>query len=115
MVFEPDPGVELHQILDRYCARDYTHRSDRRTLNRDEFTELVARVRSQVTEGAVSVLDELRDGSTYAARNVFHITLKDGSTQNREIAIFGTFAEGWPLPALERDRLRHRSGRDADY
>jgi hypothetical protein len=93
LVFEPDPGLELHQVLDRYYAPDYTHRSDGKTLNRDEFTEMVAHVRGLVAEGAVAVLDELRDGSTYAERHVFRLTLNDGSTQNREVAIFGSFAE----------------------
>ncbi|KUN18585.1 hypothetical protein AQJ23_39635 [Streptomyces antibioticus] len=93
LVFEPDPNEELHQVLDRYYAPDYTHRSDGKTLGREEFEAMVARVRSQVTEGAVTVLDELSDGSAYAERHVFRITLANGSTQSREIAIFGTFAE----------------------
>jgi hypothetical protein len=92
LLFEPDSGTELDQVLDRYYAPDYTYRTDGKTLDRDEFTELVARARSQVAEGAVTVLDELRDGSAYAERHVFHITLKDGTTQDREVAIFGTFA-----------------------
>jgi hypothetical protein len=46
---------------------------------------LVARIRSQVTKGSVTVLDELRDGSTYAERHAFHIRLKNGSTQDREV------------------------------
>jgi len=53
---------------------------------------MVARVRSEVAEGSVTVLDELRDGSAYAERHVFHITLNNGATQDREVAIFGTFA-----------------------
>jgi len=93
LLFEPDSGAELNQVLDRYYAPDYTHRTDGKTLNRDEFAEMVARVRSQVAEGAVSVLDELRDGSEYAERHVFYIRLKNGAAQDREVAIFGTFAE----------------------
>ncbi|MEU3982397.1 nuclear transport factor 2 family protein [Streptomyces sp. NPDC026672] len=93
LIFETDPDDELHTLLDRYYSPDYTHRSDGGTLSREEFAHMVARVRSQVTKGTVTVLDELRDGSTYAERHVFHITLEDGSTQSREIAIFGTFAE----------------------
>ncbi|MEE4540635.1 nuclear transport factor 2 family protein [Streptomyces sp. V4-01] len=93
LVFEPDPGEELPQVLDRYYAPDYTHRSDGKTLNREEFAGMVARIRSQVANGTVTVLDELRDGSAYAERHVFHITLENGSTQSREVAIFGTFAE----------------------
>ncbi|MFB7511269.1 nuclear transport factor 2 family protein [Streptomyces broussonetiae] len=93
LVFKPDPDEELHQVLDRYYAPDYTHRSDGETLSREQFADMVARVRSQVTKGSVTVLDELRDGFTYAERHVFHITLENGSTQSREIAIFGTFAE----------------------
>jgi hypothetical protein len=93
LLFEPDSGAELGQVLDRYYAPDYTHRTDGKTLDRDEFAEMVARVRSHMAEGVVTVLDELRDGSAYAERHVFHITLKNGATQDREVAIFGTFAE----------------------
>jgi hypothetical protein len=92
LVFEPNSGAKLDQVLDRYYAPDYTHRTDGKTLDREEFAEMVARVRSQVAGGSVSVLDELRDGSTYAERHVFHITLKNGATQDREVTIFGTFA-----------------------
>ena len=92
LIFEPDSGAELDQVLDRYYAPDYTHRTDGKTLDRDEFAQMVARARSQVAEGVVTVLDELRDGSVYAERHVFHITLKNGATQDREVAIFGTFA-----------------------
>jgi hypothetical protein len=93
LLFEPDSGADLDQVLDQYYAPDFTFRTDGKTLDRDEFAEMVARVRSQVADGAVTVLDELRDGSTYAERHVFHITLKNGATQDREVAIFGTFAE----------------------
>lgn len=93
LIFEPDPALELHQVLDRYYAPDYTHRSDGKTLTRDEFVRMVAGIRSQVTGGTVTVLDELTDGDTYAERHAFHITLADGTTQTREIAIFGSFTE----------------------
>jgi hypothetical protein len=93
LLFEPDSGAELGEILDRYYGPDYTHRTDGKTLSRTEFAEMVAQARSQLAEGAVTVLDELRDGTAYAERHVFHITLKNGATQDREVAIFGTFAE----------------------
>jgi hypothetical protein len=92
LVLEPDADDDLNQVLDLYYAPDYTHRSDGKTLNRAEFTELAARVRGQVAEGTVTVLDELHDGATYAERHVFHITLKTGATQDREVSVFGTFA-----------------------
>jgi hypothetical protein len=92
LLFEPDSGAALDQVLDRYYAPDYTHRTDGKTLDRSEFAEMVARARSQIAEGTVTVLDELRDGSAYAERHVFHITLKNGVTQDREVAIFGTYA-----------------------
>jgi hypothetical protein len=92
LVFEPDLGEELDQVLDRYYAPDYTHRANGKTLDRDGFAEMAAQVRGQVAEGTVTVLDELRDGSAYAERHVFHITLKNGATQDKEIAIFGTYA-----------------------
>ena len=93
LILEPEPGLELQQVLDQYYAPGYTHRSDGKTLNRGMFAEMVARVRSQVTEGTVTVLDELHDGSNYAERHVFHIALKNGSAQDREVTVFGTLAD----------------------
>jgi len=92
LLFEPDSGADLAEVLDRYYTPDFTHRTDGKTVNRHEFAELVAGVRNQVAKGSVTVLDELRDGSTYAERHVFHIALKSGVTQDREVSIFGTFA-----------------------
>ncbi|MFJ5215212.1 nuclear transport factor 2 family protein [Streptomyces sp. NPDC088354] len=91
LVFEP--RLPLDEALDTYYAPDYTHRSDGTTMDRAEFAAMVARTRAGITRGTVTVLDELRDGSAYAERHVFEITLADGSTQHREIAVFGTFAE----------------------
>jgi hypothetical protein len=92
LVFEPDLSEDLDQVLDRYYAPGYTHRSDGKTANRDEFAAMAAQVRGQVAEGTVTVLDELRDGSAYAERHVFRITLKNGVTRDEEVAIFGTYA-----------------------
>ena len=92
LLFEPDSGAELNQVLDRYYAPDYTHRTDGKTVDRHEFAEMAAGARSQVAEGTVTVLDELREGSAYAERHVYHITLKNGVTWDREVSIFGTFA-----------------------
>ncbi|MGQ5261190.1 hypothetical protein ACTWLT_10580 [Micromonospora sp. ZYX-F-536] len=104
-----EPTLDVNEALDRFYAPDYTHRSDGKTLDRAEFAEMVARVRSQIVSGTVTVLDELRDGSRYAERHVFEITMADGSTARREIAVFGSFAEdgrfqhlsetGFDLPA----------------
>lgn len=91
LVFEP--RLPLDEALDTYYAPDYTHRSDGTTMDRPEFAAMVARTRAGITQGTVTVLDELREGSVYAERHVFEITLADGSTQHREIAIFGTLAE----------------------
>jgi hypothetical protein len=91
LVFEP--GLGLHEALDQFYAPDYTHRLDGRTVDRAEFAEMVARVRSEVAEGTVTVLDELSDGVNYAERHVFRVVLADGSVQHREVAMFGTFAE----------------------
>ena len=60
---------------------------------RPEFADMVARMRSQIVSGMVTVLDELRDGPRYAERHVYELTRVDGSTVKREVAIFGAFAE----------------------
>ena len=92
LLFDPEDGVALEEVVDRYYAPDYTHRTEGKTLDRSEFAEMVARARSQVAAGTVTVLDELRDGSAYAERHIYHITLKNGATQDREVSIFGAFA-----------------------
>ncbi|MBM7489012.1 hypothetical protein JOD64_000234 [Micromonospora luteifusca] len=91
---------DLTEALDKFYAPDYTHRSDGKTLDRAEFVEMVTRVRAQIVSGTVTVLDELRDGLHYAERHVFGITMADGSTAKREIAIFGTW-----LVAVKLDQL----------
>ncbi|MEU5672525.1 hypothetical protein ACGF3C_26135 [Micromonospora sp. NPDC047762] len=107
VVFEPTR--DLTAALDEFYAPDYTHRSDGETLDRAGFVEMVTQVRGQIVSGTVRVLDELRDGLRYAERHVFEITMADGSTAKREIAIFGSYAEdgrfrhlsetGFDLPA----------------
>ncbi len=105
LLFEPDPGADLDQGLDRYYAPDFTFRTNRKTLDRGEFAQMVARVRGQVAGGTGTVLDELRDGSAYAERHIFHITLKNGASQDREVAIFGTFAEDGRFRRLSEARF----------
>lgn len=92
LVLEPDSDEELDQVLYRYYAPGYTHRANGKILDRHEFAQMAERARSQVAEGSVTVLDELIDGSAYAERHVFHITPKNGAAQDREVAVFGTFA-----------------------
>ncbi|MET8202871.1 hypothetical protein [Micromonospora taraxaci] len=88
-----EPTRDLNEALDEFYAPDYTHRSDGKTVDRVEFAEMVTRVRAQIVSGTVTVLDELREGLHYAERHVFEITMADGSTAKREIAIFGSYAE----------------------
>ncbi|TDC34374.1 nuclear transport factor 2 family protein [Micromonospora sp. 15K316] len=87
------PTRALDDALDAYYAPDYTHRSDGKTLDRAEFTQLVAGMRDRVVSGTVTVLDEIRHGTTYAERHVYEITMTDGTTARREISVFGSFAE----------------------
>ncbi|WP_377510712.1 nuclear transport factor 2 family protein [Micromonospora vulcania] len=88
-----ESALDVNEALDSFYAPDYTHRSDGKTLDRAAFAEMVTRMRSQIASGAVTVLDELHDGPRYAERHVYEITMADGSTVRREIAIFGEFAE----------------------
>ncbi|MEV6371204.1 nuclear transport factor 2 family protein [Micromonospora musae] len=87
------PTRALDEALDAYYAPDYTHRSDGRTLDRAGFAQMVAGMRERVVSGTVTVLDEFRDGSAYAERHVYEITMADGSTIRREISVFGSYAE----------------------
>ncbi|MET9880080.1 nuclear transport factor 2 family protein [Actinacidiphila glaucinigra] len=93
LVFEPEPGVALDEILDRYYAPDYTHRNNGDVLSREQFAAMVAGLRNRVTGGTLTVVDEICDGTTYAERHTYRVTLADGSTLHREVAVFGTHAE----------------------
>jgi hypothetical protein len=93
LVFDPDPGVPLGDVVDRYYNADYTHRTGGVVLNRSEFQAMVAGARTQIARGSGVVVDELRDGSAYAERHRFRVEFIDGTVQNREIAIFGTVGE----------------------
>ncbi|PZG04940.1 nuclear transport factor 2 family protein [Nonomuraea aridisoli] len=88
-----EPELELGEALDKYYAPGYVHRSDGKALDRAQFAEMVAGIRSRLAGGTVTVLDELRDGSTYAERHVFEVTMVDGATLKREIFVFGSFAD----------------------
>ena len=83
---------DLSEVLDKYYAPDYTHRNDGETMDRAAFVEMVAKYRGQIVDGTVTVLDEMYDGDRYAERHVYDITLRDGSTINRELYLFGTVA-----------------------
>ena len=54
---------------------------------------MVARVRTGIARGSVTVLDEFNDDSAYAERHILDLTMTDGSTDRREIYLFGSFAE----------------------
>lgn len=83
---------DLSEILDKYYSPDYTHRNGGETMDRAAFAEMVAKYRGQIVEGTVTVLDEMYDGDRYAERHVYDIKLRDGSTINRELYLFGTVA-----------------------
>ncbi|MBM0276890.1 nuclear transport factor 2 family protein [Micromonospora tarensis] len=87
------PRLELPEALDKYYAPGFTHNSDGRTRDREEFAQMCAGIRSQVAEGEVTVLEELYDGSQYAERHRYKMTLTDGTVVHREMYFFATLAE----------------------
>lgn len=62
-------------------------------MDRAAFIAMVTDIRGWIRGGTVRVLDELSTGDVYAERHVFTITMNDGSTAEREVAVFGRFAE----------------------
>jgi len=90
LIFEP--LLPLDDVLDKYYAPDYVHRSEGKALGRKAFAELVAQMRGTVTGGSVVVVNELRVGDTYAERHVYDLTTADGARRRREVYVFGTFA-----------------------
>ncbi|MFI6757541.1 hypothetical protein ACIBF5_00155 [Micromonospora sp. NPDC050417] len=88
-----EPRGELHEALDMYYAEGFVHNSDGRTRDREEFAEMCAGIRDQVVEGEVTVLDELYDGSHYAERHRYRMTLTDGTAVHREMYYFAILAE----------------------
>ncbi|MDG4809050.1 hypothetical protein O7634_20065 [Micromonospora sp. WMMD1120] len=69
---------------------------------------MCAGIRSQVAGGEVTVLDELYDGSRYAERHRYRMTLTDGTVVHREIYYFATLA------ADGRFQHVHETGFDVD-
>jgi hypothetical protein len=92
LLFKPVPGAPVDEVLDRYYAPDFVFRTEGRTLDRAAFAAMAEAARDQVADGAVTVLDELRDGPAYAERHVYRLTTKGGGAQAREVMIFGTYA-----------------------
>jgi hypothetical protein len=86
------PTLPPAEALDRYYTPDYTHRADGKVLDRAGFAEMVAGLRSRIVRGTVTVLDEVRNGSTYAERHVYNVTMSDGSELHREIYFFAQYA-----------------------
>jgi hypothetical protein len=105
LAFEPEPDQDA--TLDRYYAPDYTHHADGRTLDRAGFAAMVAGMRDRIVRGTVTVLDEVRSGSTYAERHRYDATLTDGSELHREIYFFAEYAPDG------RFRTVHEAGIDA--
>jgi hypothetical protein len=87
------PHLELHEALDKYYAPGLIHTSNGRRRDREEFAEMCADFRSRIAVGEVTVLDELYDGSRYAERHRYKMTLTDGTVVHREIYYFATLAE----------------------
>jgi hypothetical protein len=87
-----EPTLPFEEALDKYYAPEYQHRNDGETLDRAGFAAMVAGFRDRIASGTVTVLDELRDGSTYAERHVYDVTLTDGTRIHRELAVFATYA-----------------------
>ena len=87
-----EPTLSTAEALDRYYTPDYTHRTDGKVLDRAAFAEFVAGLRGRIARGAITVLDEVRNGSTYAERHVYDVTMTDGSRLHREIYFFAEYA-----------------------
>lgn len=103
-----EPRLSLDEALDKYYAPGFTHDSDGRTLDRAGFAEMVAGIRSRVAEGTVTVLDELYDGSNYAERHRYRMTLTDGTVVHREVYYFATLADDGRFQQV------HETGFDVD-
>jgi hypothetical protein len=54
---------------------------------------MVPGIRSRVVKGSVTVLDEMYDGSHYAERHRYTMTLIDGTVIDRKIYFFATLSE----------------------
>lgn len=86
------PAKSLDEALDEYYAPDYIHRSGGRVLDRAAFAAMAGDLRGRIHRGTVTVLDELRDGRTYAERHVYQVLLVTGETLRKEISVFGRYA-----------------------
>ncbi|GIF76246.1 hypothetical protein [Asanoa siamensis] len=87
-----EPTLPFEEALDKYYAPEFEHRNDGEVLDRAGFAAMVTGMRSRIATGTITVLDELHDGTTYAERHVYDVTMKDGSRLHRELYVFATHA-----------------------
>jgi hypothetical protein len=90
LVFSPERSVE--DVMDTYFADDYVHYSSGTAHSRAAFAAMVSAARSSISGGAVTTLDELRDGQSYAERHLLDVVNADGSVERKEIFIIGRYS-----------------------
>lgn len=84
-----DPHSDLAATLDRHFSQTFRQRADGVWIDRAEFADRMARLRSVLVTATVEVHEELSDGEVYAERHKIVIDLVDRSRVRTEVFVFG--------------------------
>ena len=104
-----DSETDIDEVADKYYVPEFIYYSSGKRKTRAQFLELARDARCGIAEGSISVLDEFRDGASYAERHRLEATGKDGTTVQVEVYGFGEYAPdgrfrtlheaGFPVPS----------------
>ncbi|MEU9503332.1 nuclear transport factor 2 family protein [Streptomyces sp. NPDC048196] len=97
--------LTLQEAADRHFAPEYRQRTDGQWVDRTEFLEHIAHLRTLVADGHVEVHEELYDGSKYADRHTAHLTKKDGTSVRMEVYVFADLAADGRFSRIEETTL----------
>ncbi|RMX08553.1 nuclear transport factor 2 family protein [Corticibacter populi] len=105
--------IPLEEALERHFSPDYRQRTNGQWDDRAAFVRHVRKLREVVARARIEVLDELRNGTSYADRHRVHVTKRDGSEVVQEVYLFGEVDAAGRFLRIEETTLM-LSGAEAD-
>lgn len=80
--------LPLAAAVDRHFSPTYRQRTNGNWDDRPTFLARIAELRKVVERAAITVLDELADGSRYAEHHVVELLQRDGDQIRQEVFVF---------------------------
>jgi hypothetical protein len=111
LLFRRDLPMKV--AIEKHFTAEYRQRTDGAWIERAQFVEHIAHLRTLVAGGAVHVHEELSDGPVYAERHTIELAMTDGSAVETEVYVFGERAPDGRFTRIEETTLM-LSGSEAD-